>query len=77
MLIRNDTGFVAYAIIYILLCSRKQEWSSQGSTHLETTLTEELIRRAKRYLNNGGEFCHLFRGVVLDVGNALDNQGTG
>jgi len=30
MLIRNDTSFVAYAIIYILLCSRKQEVEQSG-----------------------------------------------
>ena len=30
MLIRDDTSFVAYAIIYILFCSRKQEVEQSG-----------------------------------------------
>ena len=61
-------------------CSHKSEmmvYSPSGevqrSTHLETTLTEELISRAKRYLNDCGEFCHLFCCVIIDVGNTLDN----
>lgn len=80
MLVRNDTGFVADAVIDILQGrARKQAMEHppsggvQRSTHLKTTLTEELISRAKRYLNDCGEFCHLFCCVVLDVGNTLDN----
>jgi len=49
--------------------------SREGNTHLKTALAKELISRAERYLNDGGEFCHLLCGVVLNVGNTLEKSG--
>ena len=79
MLIRNDTSFVANAIIYILqvLYSRKRDVKqreSEGRAYLKTAFTEELISGTKWYLNDGGEFGHLLGSVILDVGNTLDNR---
>jgi hypothetical protein len=79
MLIRNDTGFVADAIIDILQgCVRVSKTmirrEGQRSTHLKAALTEELIGGAKRYLNDSGEFCHLFCSVILDVGYTLEKR---
>jgi hypothetical protein len=44
----------------------------QRCTHLKTAFAEELISRAERYLNDTSEFCHLFCGVILNVGNTLE-----
>ena len=44
----------------------------QWFTHLKTAFAKELISRAERYLDDSGEFCHLFRGVILNVGNTLE-----
>jgi hypothetical protein len=43
----------------------------QRITHLKTAFAEKLIGRAERYLNYSSKFCHLFRGVILNVGNTL------
>ena len=77
VLIRDDTGFIADAIIYILMATQSHEWDvgwlpSGRSTHLKATLTDELISRAERYLNDGGKFSHLFCSVVLNVGDTLE-----
>jgi hypothetical protein len=45
---------------------------SKQRKYLKTAFAEELIGRAERYLNDGGEFGHLFRSVVLNVGNTLE-----
>jgi hypothetical protein len=78
VLIRDDTGFVADAIIYILTVAQSHKWlvgwipSRERSTHLKTTFAEELISRAERDLNDGGKFSHLLCSVVLNVGNTLE-----
>jgi hypothetical protein len=82
MLICDDTGFVADTIIYILTVVQSHKWvvgripSRERSRHLKTTFAEKLVSRAERYLNNGGKFSHLFRSVVLDVGNTLEQSNS-
>ena len=82
VLIRDDTGFVADAIIYILKVAQSHKWvvrwisSRERYTHLKTAFAEELISRAERYLNNGGKFSHLFCSVVLNVGNTLEQPNS-
>jgi hypothetical protein len=82
VLIRDDTGFVADAIIYILKVAQSHKWvagwipSRERSTHLKTAFAKELISRAERYLNDGGKFSHLFCRVVLNVGNTLEQPNS-
>jgi hypothetical protein len=84
VLICDDTGFVADAIIYILTVTAAQshKWvvrwppSREISTHLKTTFAKELISRAEGYLNDGGKFSHLLRSVVLNVGNTLEQPNS-
>lgn len=70
VLIRDDTSFVADAIIYVLTEHVSGLWGRQ-TTNLKAAFAEELISRSERYLNDGGEFCHLFCCVILNVGNTL------
>jgi hypothetical protein len=78
VLICDDTGFVADAIIYILTVAQSHKWvvrwipSRERSTHLKTAFAKELISRAEWYLNDGGKFSHLFCSVVLNVCNTLE-----
>lgn len=79
VLICDDTGFVADTIIYILAVVQSHKWvvpSRERSRHLKTAFAEKLVSRAERYLNNGGKFSHLFRSVVLDVGNTLEQSNS-
>ena len=46
----------------------------QRFTHLKAADAEELISRSERYLNEGGEFCHLFCTVILNVSNILEQR---
>lgn len=82
VLIRNNTGFVADTIIYILTVRQSHMWvvrwmqSRERFTHLKTAFAEELIGRAERYLNDGSQFGHLFCSVVLNIGNTLEQPNS-
>jgi hypothetical protein len=82
VLIRDDAGFVADAIIYILTVAQSHKWvvgripSRERSTHLKTAFAEELISRAERYLDHGGKFSHFFCSVVLNIGNTLERPNS-
>ena len=46
-------------------------------THLQTTFPEELVPCAERYLDETGEFDHLFGSVVLNVRDTLTLMNIG
>jgi hypothetical protein len=58
VLIGNNTSLVPDAIVYIL----------------KTAFTQELISGTEWYLNDGGELCHFFCSIILDICNTLNDR---
>ena len=73
MLICNDAGLVAYAVVDILKEGVGADRTGERgqATDLEATLTEKLVPRSKGNLYDGAQLGQLLCGVVLDVGDAL------
>lgn len=76
MFVCNCTRFVANMIVHILRSPATSVSTAskrlRQSAHLKTSFTQELISRPEGNLDDGTQFRHLSRNVVLNIRKPLE-----